>query len=79
MAFVKRLKNPFDLFVVRCFECRRVAMIGEGSCPVDGDDPRCLCRICGYRSVRLLMKSLDSKIALGSETKGDRFIDSDRL
>lgn len=46
-------------FVLRCFGCGRVAEIGEKAVSSNGDDPRYLCKYCGYRSVRLLLKGLD--------------------
>ncbi len=62
MDLPKRLRESVDVLNLRCFGCRRVVEARGSDLPVDGEDSRQYCRVCGYRSVRLVMKSLDLRI-----------------
>ena len=57
----KRLRESIqvDEFKLRCFGCYRVAEAGGVDLPIDGGDPRLFCKVCGYRSIRVVIKALD--------------------
>ena len=58
----KRLRESIDEFKLRCFGCYRVTEAREVDLPIDGEDSRGLCKVCGYRSVRLVIRALDMEV-----------------
>ena len=58
----KRLRDSLGIYKLRCFSCYRVAEARKSDLPVNGEDSRYFCKVCGFRSVRLIIEALDFPI-----------------